>query len=90
MPKASGSKGGKSAANSRITSKIEAMAWNGDFTQVAIGVDKSIVVYSAPKADKKAWSKTAEMENAHGLDISGESPPNPLPRPRCCSCQASS
>mmetsp|Transcript_23917 Transcript_23917/g.34992 ORF Transcript_23917/g.34992 Transcript_23917/m.34992 type:complete len:380 (+) Transcript_23917:112-1251(+) len=71
MPKASGSKGGKSAANSRITSKIEAMAWNGDFTQVAIGVDKSIVVYSAPKADKKAWSKTAEMENAHGLDISG-------------------
>lgn len=72
MPAGKGKKGkGKSnASNARISHYIDAMAWNADHTQVAIGVDKSIVIYSAPEANKKKWKVVAHMEDAHGLAVS--------------------
>lgn len=72
MPKGGGGGGkAKTANNSRVVPKIECMAWNSDFTQVALGVDKDIIIFGAESADKKTWTKVAELRNAHGLDISG-------------------
>lgn len=67
-----GGGGGKTtSADSRIAPNIEAMAWNGDFTQVALGSGKSIVIYAAEKAAKKTWTKTTELENNDGMTVSG-------------------
>lgn len=55
----------------RVAPKIECMAWNANFTEVALGIGKGIVIFGASSDDKKQWTKSAELEDAHGLDISG-------------------
>jgi hypothetical protein len=72
----------------RVAPKIECMAWNADFTEVALGIGKGIVIFSAASDDKKQWTKQAELEDAHGLDISGTRMPACVrPRVSCRRCR---